>query len=507
MKRTVYRPWIDVLPLSTVAIALFAIVLCTVAYPYTGGGYNQASRLDLLRSMVLDNTLTIDKYHGNTGDKSLFNGHYYSDKAPGTALLALPAYGASLWVVEWLGMNSLADWGEVISTWITTTGSVGLLTATGAVCMFLLLSGGYVSRRTAFLAVLFGFLGSLPFSYATALYSHSGTIGLLCISLYAAERCKHAKRTSSWQTYALLLGCAAGFAVISEYTCGIAAAAIVLYAWRHKPWSVLLTCLGGALPVLLLLLYNTKCYGSPLAFGYSHVEGWEGMKQGLFGVTFAPNFSAVTTLLFSTGRGLFYWTPLFLLAFPGVFLLWNKNRLLTVLTVVTIVLHVLSISSYSYWDGGYALGPRHFAAILPFFVLLSAMGMQVFRKLGVFLGLLSVVLTGTATLTEISFPNMEHPIIYFYWPRLLTGDIKFNLGRALGLDWLTSMWLPLALLILTVFLSYLPWPQRIVDTTKTTPQKKSTAKKNAPAAGKTKVATKPKPPAKKTPPRRKRTLR
>src|SRR4051794_3768652 len=43
------------------------------------------SRLDLLHSVVERNSLTIDAFERNTTDKALYAGHYYCDKAPGTA--------------------------------------------------------------------------------------------------------------------------------------------------------------------------------------------------------------------------------------------------------------------------------------------------------------------------------------------------------------------------------------------------------------------------------------
>ena len=67
-----------------------AFVFFSYAYFYGGGGWNQDSRFDLVRAIVEQRTLRIDRYQDNTGDKAFFDGHYYSDKAPGTALLASP---------------------------------------------------------------------------------------------------------------------------------------------------------------------------------------------------------------------------------------------------------------------------------------------------------------------------------------------------------------------------------------------------------------------------------
>src|SRR5262245_55229750 len=53
--------------------------------------WSQNSRLDLVRALSEQGSVIIDDYVANTGDYALFEGHAYSDKAPGPAFMALPA--------------------------------------------------------------------------------------------------------------------------------------------------------------------------------------------------------------------------------------------------------------------------------------------------------------------------------------------------------------------------------------------------------------------------------
>ena len=73
-----------------------AILFLASAYFYQDPEWNGNSRLDLTRAIVERGTLQIDNYHDDpewlTGDKALYNGHYYSDKAIGSSLLAVPLY-------------------------------------------------------------------------------------------------------------------------------------------------------------------------------------------------------------------------------------------------------------------------------------------------------------------------------------------------------------------------------------------------------------------------------
>lgn len=52
----------------------------------------ELSQLALTRAIVDEGRLEIDSYYNETGDRAYYNGHYYTDKAPGLSFLALPVY-------------------------------------------------------------------------------------------------------------------------------------------------------------------------------------------------------------------------------------------------------------------------------------------------------------------------------------------------------------------------------------------------------------------------------
>src|ERR687886_2761089 len=79
------------------------VLLGSYAYFYQGGGWNQNSRLDLTRALVERGTLQIDAYADNTGDQAVFQGHTYSDKAPGQALTAVPPVAIGMSFIRALG--------------------------------------------------------------------------------------------------------------------------------------------------------------------------------------------------------------------------------------------------------------------------------------------------------------------------------------------------------------------------------------------------------------------
>jgi hypothetical protein len=60
-----------------------------LAFAYNAG-WPDVSRFGLTQSIALHGSLRIDRYNAQTQDKSLYRGHWYSDKAPGISFLALP---------------------------------------------------------------------------------------------------------------------------------------------------------------------------------------------------------------------------------------------------------------------------------------------------------------------------------------------------------------------------------------------------------------------------------
>src|SRR5512136_716035 len=76
---------------NQIAIAALLLVCYTYAFP-RWADWNQTSRFDLVVAVVDHGTLSIDCCVSNTGDYALFEGHTYSDKAPGMSFLGIPAY-------------------------------------------------------------------------------------------------------------------------------------------------------------------------------------------------------------------------------------------------------------------------------------------------------------------------------------------------------------------------------------------------------------------------------
>ena len=255
---------------SALRVGLCMLFLSALTYVHQRptGCPTALSRLDLLHALVTER-VNIDPYQENTPDKATYHGHDYSDKAPGTVALALPAFVASAVGLRASGVALDSGAGWLASSWIACVGSIGVVTALGAGLLFAWLSN-HVTPASALVTTLAIFLGAAPLPYATMMFSHALVAALLAVALWATARpsergvqsaeCgmteteaerrsagpgarrgpRGLKRWIATRRWDLLAGFACGWALASEYTAGIVIAGLFLwfgFNWvaAHRP--------------------------------------------------------------------------------------------------------------------------------------------------------------------------------------------------------------------------------------------------------------------------------
>ena len=167
------------------AFLLGLVTFLSFIYFYEGGGWNQNSRFDLLRAIVERHTLQIDAYHENTQDKAHFNGHYYSDKAPGLVFLAVPFAVAARAALRVSGIDPESARGEIAVSYLVSAGAVALPAALAGVCLFFFgarFGGG--SSGGAFAALVMC-LGTPMWAYAGLFWAHA-LVGACLVFAFAA---------------------------------------------------------------------------------------------------------------------------------------------------------------------------------------------------------------------------------------------------------------------------------------------------------------------------------
>jgi hypothetical protein len=156
------------------AILIAAALLFSYSYFYGNReGWNQASRFDLVRAIVEQRRLNIDAYHENTADKVLWKGHFYSDKAPGLALTAVPVLEAVHVVLRAAHKDPSQSNSIGAEKYLVTIACVALPSAVMAGYLFMLaLKLGASVNGAGFAAVTLGLATPLC-CYATLFWGHA----------------------------------------------------------------------------------------------------------------------------------------------------------------------------------------------------------------------------------------------------------------------------------------------------------------------------------------------
>lgn len=448
----------DVSPRGKSRAGLVLLLLLLISYSYfvyRGSMWNGDSRMALVLAVVDQHTLSIDAYHQMTGDKSFFNGHYYSDKAIGVSLLAIPIYA----FFKQTPLSSLPPDAYFLLRYVITFFVVSIPSSLLGLLFYSCLPTFGVRGTAQLISTLGLTLGTIAFPFSTALFGHQPAAFFL-FAAFLLLRTYRAGAKIGLDKRAHLFAAAilAGYAVLTEYPAAIAVfflsayAILIPEARRSSVSARAAVWLVGMVPsVAIILTYNTLAFGSPFSQGYAHLGGLpyfaQGMSQGFLGLTY-PKVRVLVGITLHPFRGLFFLSPFLVLAISGwKHLSRSGNRCEAYLCAAIVVSFLLFNASYFQWDGGYSLGPRHVVPALPFLALLAAGGIAHARKLGAMLVSLSVVVISLFTVTDpLAPPVYPNPLAEWAIPRVLSGSVNNNWGMLIGLTGLASL-IPLLLVV------------------------------------------------------------
>ncbi|MDQ1157299.1 hypothetical protein QE385_001626 [Sphingomonas sp. SORGH_AS 950] len=427
--------------LGRIRIGLFLLVWLSCAW---FGSWefnpNNATRLFAAIRMVENGTATIDPFAPLTIDKAQFGAHAYLDKAPGMTLMALPAVAITDLVTgDRAGRHlpSSVDPGFVaylkLRTRVAAATGSALLTAIAAVLLFdlaLTLTGG---AGAALFAALGYALGTPIWGYSTTLLGHAAVAALFVIALAGVAR-----GGGRWMAVA---GLALGWAVVVEYQAVLAGSVIGLWAvWKYRatPKALLPLIVAGVAGLLPLAAYNLFAFGTLFRIGYSGVVGFEGMNQGLFGLT-VPRLAVLREILVGPMRGLFWVAPVLLVAPVGLWRLGEERatRGIALTAAGVAVVALLVNAAYVYWDGGNATGPRHAMPLAGVAALglapVWAMARAGWQRVGLAMLLLgSVAINLTIAAAEIFAPPGYR---WAWWQAVIQLRFRFGDLRTIPSEW------------------------------------------------------------------------
>lgn len=427
--------------------ALLLVASCYVHQRAFGFG-TPASRLGLLESVCQRGTMEIDIASTPTPDFAWIQGKRYSDKAPGTAVLALPAYACTIGLQ---GQGSaLGEPGKRLArSWVACAFSQALPAAAGG-CLLLIWLRRFVSARAAIVTVLGLWMGSLPLPYSTLLFSHAQVIGLISVTLWATDalQCEarrneeagtgkqSGRRTVASAKWRLALaGFSVGLALASEFTAGLVVAGLGVHVLRRHQWPRWAFVFSMIPPLLLIPLYSAATIGTPFDLPYSHQGSFPEMREGLYAIKW-PDAEHLLRLLFGPTRGLVFWTPFLIMAGFGWYRIGAESPRDLWLTYAVPLLHVLVMSGRTWdWQAGFTISARYMAPILPLLALPCGLGVERWPKLGATLAGLSIVMMTATTVTDACPPyHIHNPLTEWVLPKFFKGEFSYNLGtEVLGL--------------------------------------------------------------------------
>ena len=428
------------------ALLIGTITFISYAYFYQGGGWNQNSRFDLVRAITERHTLSIDAYHENTRDKAFANGHYYSDKAPGVALLAVPIALATRPVLRIAGADPESPRGIVAISYLATIFTIALPMAAACAVLFLIVMRLGASTGGAEFAALAMGLATPMWAYSTLFWGHALAGACLVFAFAAALQLASSLGTSKDLAWATAAGLAAGWATVTEYPAAPATLVIALFAeaivWKDgwaRRWRVAAGLALGALPcVALLLIYQHVAFGSAFRPSYSYYPAgaFPWMKHGYMGLTY-PRIDVALKLLFNCRRGLLFSGPVALAAPFGLRYLWKHHGTRAAAAAITAIAAYYFLFNSSFPGiPGWSYGPRYLSPGLPLLCLGLAPAWdyapQYWRKMLAALAVCGGLFTLMAVSTTPQPPDdLRCPIFQLIIPSFWSGKLSLNAGSML----------------------------------------------------------------------------
>lgn len=455
--------------LKRYGLAVGVAVLYLYSFPYFAEirSANELPRIYLTQAIVEEGTVAIDtgvERWGSTADVSPAGGHHYSNKAPGSSFLAVPAYVALKGVKAVVGSEpTLAEmtWAFRVFTGIVPT------------LLFLVLLWRFLRRfcpdeGPRRIAVVGYAVGSMAMTYSVLFISHQ--LSAVCIGT--------AYILAVWviedgldHRWLLACGFAAGCAPLVDYQAAFAGVPLAVYVTYHlvskrrwRPFAYVV--LASIPPVAVLLVYHWQAFGGPFTTGYDVTETFAHFHQKGFLGADKLRWEAFTGSTIAADNGLVFFCPMLLLAIPGwVLMARDKQWWHFGITLSVVAIYVLFISSLIFWRGGWQLGPRYITAMLPFAMVPVAVAIAAAdRRWYLRGGALALVIVGIAVyaLSCAEYPHFpekfNNPMFEITLRLIGDGHAPYNAGYLVGLRGLASL-IPY-FLVLAAVVGYVALPAR-----------------------------------------------
>lgn len=366
-------------------MVLFLFVgLSSIYFATTSGitSSNDGSHYALTRTMVENHSFALKQFddfaEGN--DIAVRDGVLYSDRPPGTAVIATIFYTLGSLLPD--PLSSLPSRHDADNPRLLYVMLLPVFAGAGtAVLLYLFLRENGLSLIGALTAVVLFSLGTVHWKYSSVLFSHALSGFLIMLSVLLATRLRPAQKGADWTRY-FLLGLILGLSVLVEYSNGLFVVLVLLFVLAgSRPTSgrqflakLVPLGLGGMISAVFLGGYNQVNFGSPFTLSYTYAVNypWAGDFRTTFSWPLLPGLKAL--LIGGEGggwcdptcynQGLFLLSPILLLVLPGFPKYYHCARRPFLLTT-TIFLAYLLLFAKHFTFHGFTGDGRYLAPFLP----------------------------------------------------------------------------------------------------------------------------------------------
>ncbi len=349
----------------------FYLFLAVTLFFDLKGGTNPDSRFAGILGFIEHGNPRIDSYeHYSIDWAKTPDGHYYSNKAPGPALLGLPL----TWMVDSVanfGVQDKAIKDKRRDLYRFTL--LKVLSLLFQVIPFLLVSAlliewlqeQQVSQQALLLSTLALLYGTTATLFMNTYFGHGMAAVAFLFLIWALLREKFV-----WA------GFFTGFGLLADYGSAFVIPILFGHLLISRQWKKAFPIIIGALvPAVFWIGYHTYCFGSPFTLPgkYQNPLFVESSRHAIWGIIgLIPNPKALFELVLGKYRGLLFTQPwvLFICFLSLYYLKSLKHRWLFGFVLLTQLCLLIMNAAFGNYHGGSTPGPRYLSASLPAFALL-----------------------------------------------------------------------------------------------------------------------------------------
>ena len=362
-----------------------------------GGNFMADSMLSATISLVEKQTFVINDYVSEickeTGcDHAVYKGNYYSGFAPGLSIIAIPFYLISYPFLEYfledgLFGNTKTELKLIALNIIVTILISSLLSALTAVLIYRISSIFTQNEKIRTLTTFLFAFSTIYFLYSTGYYARIIAGFFSIFAFYKLINIKKSiqqnKEISNKDLF--IAGLSSSIAVTMDYPHVLISFVLFCYLLsflRTKKIFYFIT--ASIIPVALILMYHYAIFENSFATPEhlrANQANYDALMKGIGGFSY-PSLEKLYLYSFSPERGIFFYTPIFLLSLYGIYLGFRKYKPELLVIFSSFFLTYLFYSSNIwpwFFDGSY--GPRYLLVAFPYLVLPLNIALEKSKKL------------------------------------------------------------------------------------------------------------------------------